>query len=93
MAGISEELRYFQTLLPDLVRSHPGEFAVVCGRQLVGVFRSVDAALLATSRAFDGQLLPEGTAILINEIAARSSRASVSVTARAVVAPPPGLRP
>lgn len=71
----------FESLRPDLVRSDPGRFAVVCGEKLLGIFESVDDALSASSRAFDAGELPEGAPILISEIA---ERASVRVMARPV---------
>ena len=61
MDRVSEEQRTFETMKADLVRSHPGRFAVICGPRLLGVFESVDEALLASSRAFDARQLPEGT--------------------------------
>ena len=79
MGGISDELRFFESIRPDLVRSHPGQFAVVCGRSLIGVFKMVDDALLACSRAFEARMLPEAGAILITEIA---EMISVCVSAR-----------
>ena len=72
-------LRYFESLRPDLVRSHPGQFAVLCGRRLVGVFKTVDDAFLACSRAFEAGALPEADAIVIAEIA---ELISVCVSAR-----------
>jgi hypothetical protein len=77
--GVSEEQRTFESMQPDLVRTDPGRFAVVCGRKLVGVYESIDDALLASSRAFDDQTLPEGAPVLITEIA---ERVSVRVMAR-----------
>ena len=78
MDSVSEEQRTFETMKPDLVRSHLGCFAVICGSRLLGVFESVDEALLASSRAFDAGQLPQG-AVLISEIA---ERVAVRVTAR-----------
>ena len=71
----------FESLRPDLVRSDPGRFAVVCGEKLLGIFESVDEALSASSRAFDAGQLPEGAPLLITEIA---ERVSVRVTAHPV---------
>ena len=79
MDAVSEEQRTFETMKPDLVRSHPGRFAVICGPRLLGVFESIDEALLASSRAFDAGQLPEGRPVLISEIA---DLVSVRVTAR-----------
>lgn len=67
--GVSEEQRTFEALQADLVRTDPGRFAVVCGQKLLGVYESIDDALLASSRAFDAHTLPEGAPVLITEIA------------------------
>jgi hypothetical protein len=80
MHGISEEQRTFESMQSDLVRSDLGRFAVVCGRKLVGIYETVDEALLASSRAFDVGTLPEGAPVLITEIA---EEVSVRVMARA----------
>jgi hypothetical protein len=66
-----EEARVFESMKDDLLRSSPGRFAVVCGRRLMGVFTSIDEALVATSKAFDADELPPGAPILISEIAER----------------------
>jgi hypothetical protein len=71
--GASEEQLTFESLQPDLVRSDPGRFAVVCGNRLLGVYGSVDDAFLASSRAFDARELPEGVPVLISEIAVQVS--------------------
>ena len=65
----SEELKTYDSLRATLLRAHPGKFAVVCGSRLLGVFEGVDDAMLACSRAFDSDELPEGAAVLITEIA------------------------
>lgn len=65
----TEEARVFEAMKDDLLRLHPGGFAVVCGRELVGVFNSVDDALLATCQVFDDGKIPTGAPILISEIA------------------------
>jgi hypothetical protein len=69
MFGSSEEARVFEAMKDDLLRSSPGRFAVVCGQRLLGVFASVDEALMAASTAFDAHQLPAGAPILISEIA------------------------
>jgi hypothetical protein len=69
MLASSEEARTFEALKPDLLRSAPGRFALVCGRRLVGVYDTVDEALAAASIAFDRAVLPPGAPILISEIA------------------------
>ena len=79
MQSVSEEQRTFEAMRPDLVRRHPGRFAVVCASRLLGVYQSVDDALLACSRAFDAGGLPEGAPGLVSEIA---EQVSVRVTAR-----------
>jgi hypothetical protein len=68
----------FEELKAELVRTHPGRFAVFCGGRLLGVFASVDDALLASSMAFDSGDLTEGESVFITEIA---ERASLRVTA------------
>ena len=79
MEGVSEEQRTFETMRSDLVRRHPGRFALVCASRLLGVYESVDDALLACSRAFDAGGLPDGAPVLVAEIALQ---ASVRVLAR-----------
>ncbi|HEY4185647.1 MAG TPA: hypothetical protein VGP07_11285 [Polyangia bacterium] len=79
MKIVSEEQRAFEAMQPELVRSHPGQFAVLCGSGLMGIFETVDEALLASSREFDAGKLPEGAPIFISEIA---ERVSLRVTAR-----------
>jgi hypothetical protein len=79
MMSASEEQKVFEALKPELVRNHLGRFAVVCGRSLLGVYDSVDEALLASSREFDAGTLPEGAALFISEIA---EQAALRVTAR-----------
>jgi hypothetical protein len=68
----------FEKLKPELVRTHPGRFAVLCGGRFMGVFASVDEALLASSEAFDSGDLAEGDSVFITEIA---ENASLRVTA------------
>lgn len=79
LPGALEEQRTFEAMQPDLVRRHPGRFAVVCASRLLGVYESVDDALLASSRAFDAGGLPDGAPLLITELA---EQAAVRVTAR-----------
>ncbi|MBC8133908.1 MAG: hypothetical protein H7X95_13065 [Deltaproteobacteria bacterium] len=79
LMGVSESQGTFESMQSDLVRKHPGRFAVVCASRLLGVYESVDDAFLATSRAFDGGGLPEGAPLLITELV---ERAAVRVTAR-----------
>ena len=70
--------RAFEKLKPELVRTDPGRFAVLCGGRLLGVFETVDEALLASSLAFDSGELTEGESVFITEIA---ENASLRVTA------------
>lgn len=77
--GGIEEQATFEAMQPELVRRHPGRFAVVCATRLLGVFESVDDALLASSRAFDAGGLPDGAPVLITELA---ERAAIRVLAR-----------
>ena len=79
LEGVSEEERVFESLRPDLVRTDPGRFAVLCGDRLLGTYPSVDEALTAASRAFDAGELPEGAPVLISEIA---ERVAIRVMAR-----------
>jgi hypothetical protein len=74
----SESARTFEGMKDDLLRSHPGQFALVCGPRLVGVYPSIDDALAAASQAFDDDALAPGTSLLISEISLHSS---VRVTA------------
>ncbi|MDB4981062.1 MAG: hypothetical protein JWM82_1814 [Myxococcales bacterium] len=69
----SESARTFEAMKDDLLRSFPGQFALVCGRRLMGVFVSPDEAMTAASKLFETNDLPPGTPILISEIAVRSS--------------------
>jgi hypothetical protein len=69
----SESARTFEAMKDELLKSFPGQFALVCGRRLMGVFRSADEAMTAASKLFAANDLPAGTPILVSEIAARSS--------------------
>jgi hypothetical protein len=69
----SESARTFEAMKDDLLRSFPGQYALVCGHRLMGVYRSVDDAMGAASKVFDDADLPPGTPILISEIAVRAS--------------------
>jgi len=93
----TEAARTFEAMKDDLLRSFPGQFALVCGPRLMGVYRNVDEALLAASCAFDADDLPDGAPILISEIAAAgASRAAVRVMAtpyRRAGAPPGAPEP
>jgi hypothetical protein len=69
----SESARTFEAMKDELLRSFAGQFALVCGPRLMGVYVSVDEAMGAASRLFANDDLPPGTPVLISEIAARSS--------------------
>ena len=69
----SDASRTFEAIKEDLLRSFPGQYALVCGQRLVGVFKHVDEAMGACSRLFDDDQLEPGTPILISEIALRVS--------------------
>lgn len=66
---VLDENATFETLKADLVRRYPGQFAVLCGDSLLGVYDTVEDALLAVSSAFDECALPEAVPVLISEIA------------------------
>jgi hypothetical protein len=68
MLSAQEETRFFDTCKNALLERYAGQFAVVCGRRLVGVHASLELALKAASDAFSAGFLEEGTPILINEI-------------------------
>ena len=69
----SDAARTFEAMKEDLIRSFSGQYALVCGRRLVGVFKHVDDAMGACSRLFDDDALEPGTPILISEIALQVS--------------------
>ena len=90
MLEYSEEARVFESMKDDLLRTAPGRFAVVCGRRLIGVFDSIDQALLATSHIFDAGSLAAGAPILISEIAEKVQvRVMATPTARGAATPAP----
>ncbi len=82
MLGASEETRYFDSIKDDLLSTSAGRFAVITGRRLIGVYASVDDALGAMADAFTDFDLPEGTSILITEIAESVSIRVVASPAR-----------
>jgi hypothetical protein len=69
MLSALDESRFFDSCKPQLLQRYAGQFAVVCGRRLIGVHTSLDRALQAASDAFFNGLLEEGAPILISEIA------------------------
>jgi hypothetical protein len=86
----SQAARAFDAMKADLLRGFPGQFALVCGPRLMGVYESLDDALAATSRLFDDDDLPPGVPILISEIAARASVRVVATPYRRVTSPRAG---
>jgi len=73
----SEAALTFESMKADLIRSFPGQFALICGQRLMGVYATLDEAMVATSEAFD-EYLPAGMPVLISEIA---EQVSVRITA------------
>jgi hypothetical protein len=69
----SESARTYEAMKDELLKSFPGQYALVCGSRLVGVYRSADDAMAAAAKLFDENGLPAGTPILITEIAVRAS--------------------
>jgi len=69
----SEAARAFEAMKPELLRAFRGQFALICGQRLMGVFASLDEAVAATSRLFEDDDLPPGAPVLISEIAAQAS--------------------
>lgn len=69
MLSAHEELRFFDSCKPELLERYAGQFAVVCGRKLIGVHTSLEQALQAAGDAFGDGLLEDGALILISEIA------------------------
>lgn len=68
MLSAQEETHFFDTCKHALLERYAGQFAVVCGRRLVGVHTSLDRALKAASDAFSAGCFEDGAPILINEI-------------------------
>jgi hypothetical protein len=68
MLSAQEETHFFDTCKRTLLERYAGQFAVVCGRRLIGVHASLDLALKAASDAFSAGFLEDGAPILINEI-------------------------
>jgi hypothetical protein len=84
----SESARTFEAMKEELIRSFPGQFALVCGQRLVGVYARVDEAMGTASRLFDDDDLPPGTPILISEIALRASVRVLATPYRRAPSPP-----
>jgi hypothetical protein len=62
------EPRFFDVQKPELLERYAGQFAVVCGRKLVGLHASLELALKAAADAFGQGLMEDGAPILISEI-------------------------
>jgi hypothetical protein len=69
----SEAARTFEAMKAELLKTFPGQYALVCGHRLMGVYRSADEAMSAAHTLFISDELPAGTPILVSEIALRSS--------------------
>jgi hypothetical protein len=69
----SESARTFEAIKDELIRTFPGQFALVCGQRLIGVYKYADEAMGAASKLFDDDELPPGTPILVSEIALRAT--------------------
>ena len=83
----SESARTYEAMKEELLKTFPGQYALVCGQRLAGVFRSADDAMAAAAKLFDQNELPQGTPILITEIAARSSMRVLATPYRRTPAP------
>jgi hypothetical protein len=68
MLSAQQETNYFDTCKHALLDRYAGQFAVVCGRRLMGVHASLELALKAASDAFSAGFLEDEAPILINEI-------------------------
>lgn len=84
LLGAADESRFFDSRKPELLERYAGQFAVVCGRKLVGVHTSLELALKAAAEAFTQGGLEEGSPILISEI-------SDPARLRVVAEPRPGV--
>lgn len=72
MAYVSQETRYFDSCKAELLERYAGQFAVVCGRRLLGVFSSLEQALKEAAGEFGRGALEDGAPILISEIAEKA---------------------
>ena len=72
MLGARDESRFFDSCKPQLLERYAGQFAVVCGRKLIGVHTSLEQALKAAADAFDDGQFEDGAPILISEISEES---------------------
>jgi hypothetical protein len=85
---MSDADRTFEAIKNDLLNLFPGQFALVCGRRLLGVYVSVNEAMASMSESFAAGELPEGTPVLISEIAAQATVRVQATPARRPTAPP-----
>jgi hypothetical protein len=69
----SESARTFEAIKDELIQSFPGQYALVCGQRLVGVYKHADEAMGAAAKLFDNDELPAGTPILVSQIALRAT--------------------
>jgi hypothetical protein len=69
MVMAPDAARFFDSCKPRLLEKFAGQFAVVCGRKLLGVHASLELALKAAAEAFDQGAFDDGSPILISEIA------------------------
>lgn len=72
MLSASEDVRFFDSQKPQLLERYTGQFAVVCGKKLIGISASLEQALRAAADAFGRGLIEDGAPILISEIAEES---------------------
>jgi hypothetical protein len=68
-AAAPTEKRTFDARKAELLADHPGQFALVCGQQLVAVCSSLEEGLQLAALAFDAGTIEAGAPILISEIA------------------------
>jgi hypothetical protein len=68
MLQAGRELGFFEDRKEELCARYPGQYAVILGRRLLGVYASLEAALQATADQFDDGEVPAGVPILISEI-------------------------
>ena len=69
---------------PALLEQFGGQFAVMCGKLLLGVCPSLDEALQTVTEAFSDGLVEEGVPISIREIGASPGVSVVAQPARAL---------
>lgn len=79
MERAAEAWKTFGAMKADLLRSHPGRFALVAGDKLLGVLPSIDDAFAAVSLAFERGMVADGKPILVVQI---TEKVDVSVTAQ-----------